>query len=132
MRVDAAGFPSETVDIRNDMADGTLQAWLVHLAEGVRDGQRRQRLGDNESSRAELDIIDREGVLTDATVVIHGTGLERADFKRMRSAPASGAPGGLVDDTTPPYRIYPANLNHIQESGNPLAPPAFFDRWFSS
>jgi hypothetical protein len=28
---------------------------------------------------------------------------------------------GLIDDPTPPFGLYPANLNHIRPNGNPLA-----------
>jgi hypothetical protein len=28
--------------------------------------------------------------------------------------------GGLVADTTPPYALYPANINFVGPSGNPL------------
>lgn len=68
------------------MTSGTLDAWLVHLAEGVRDGERRP--GDSVSSRAEFAAMRSKGLLTDATVVVHGTGLEPEDFAAMRAAPS--------------------------------------------
>ena len=42
------------------------------------------------------------------------------------------APSGKVDDPTPPYGIYLANLNHIQGGGNPFDSSAFFDRWYGN
>jgi 5-methylthioadenosine/S-adenosylhomocysteine deaminase len=68
------------------MANGGVDAWLVHLAEGLRDGDRAP--GDTYSSRAELDELRRLGLLTDRTVIIHGTALERADFAAMSAAGA--------------------------------------------
>jgi hypothetical protein len=59
---------------------------MVHLAEGVRDGDRRP--GDTFSSRAELATLEADGLLTDETVIIHGTALERSDFAEMRAAPS--------------------------------------------
>lgn len=73
------------------MANGEVDAWMVHLAEGVRDGDRRA--GDPVSSRAELATLRAKGLLTDMTVVIHGTALERADFASMRAAPTIRSDG---------------------------------------
>ncbi len=83
--------------IRARMVNGTLKAWLVHLAEGVRDGQRREGDPEADSARSELDTLRQQRLLTDATVVVHGTGLERSDFKEMREAPAAEADGGPGD-----------------------------------
>jgi 5-methylthioadenosine/S-adenosylhomocysteine deaminase len=58
----------------------------VHLAEGVRDGDRRP--GDAFSSRRELEIVRSFGLLTSALVVIHGTALERADFAELAAGHA--------------------------------------------
>jgi cytosine/adenosine deaminase-related metal-dependent hydrolase len=69
----------------NKMHKGEIDAWLVHLAEGVRDGQRRP--GDPDSSRSEFYTLSAKGLLTDMTVIVHGTGLEPVDFVLMRSAP---------------------------------------------
>ena len=70
---------------------GQYDAWLVHLAEGVRDANRRP--GDLVSSRAEFETLKSKGLLTDMTVIIHGTALERADFAEMRAAPTIRADG---------------------------------------
>jgi cytosine/adenosine deaminase-related metal-dependent hydrolase len=76
------------------MAGGELDAWLVHLAEGVRDGERP--LGDPISSRAEFASLRDKGLLTEATVIIHGVALEAEDFTAMRAA-ASLAANGVGD-----------------------------------
>lgn len=68
------------------MRNGQVDAWIVHLAEGVRDSQRRA--GDTFSSRAEFSTLISKGLLTDMTVIIHGNGLEPDDFAAMRSAPS--------------------------------------------
>ena len=65
---------------------GAYDAWMIHLAEGVRDEDRRP--GDTFSSRAEFATLQAKGLLTDTTVVIHGTALEPADFAAMRAAPS--------------------------------------------
>src|SRR5215204_1025845 len=68
------------------MSNGQVDAWIAHLAEGVRDGQRRP--GDPTSSRSEFAALISKGLLTDATVLIHANGLEPEDFTVMRSAPS--------------------------------------------
>jgi 5-methylthioadenosine/S-adenosylhomocysteine deaminase len=68
------------------MQNGEIDAWIVHLAEGVRDSQRR--VGDTFSSRAEFATLTSKGLLTDMTVIIHGNGLEPDDFAAMRVAPS--------------------------------------------
>jgi cytosine/adenosine deaminase-related metal-dependent hydrolase len=70
----------------SQMQNGQVDAWLVHLAEGVRDGDRRP--GDPASSRAEFASLKAKGLLTDMTAIVHGTGLESADFLEMRAAPS--------------------------------------------
>ena len=73
------------------MAAGLVDAWLVHLAEGVRDADRRA--GDVTSSRAEFAELKARNLLTDATVILHGVGLEPEDFVEMAHAPAAGDEG---------------------------------------
>lgn len=77
---------SALASVISRMRSGQLDAWLVHLAEGVRDGARRP--GDATSSRAEFQQLRAKGLLSDATVVVHGTGLESEDFAAMASAPS--------------------------------------------
>jgi 5-methylthioadenosine/S-adenosylhomocysteine deaminase len=84
----------EMDELKAGMIDGRYDAWMIHLAEGVRDGDRRP--GDTVSSRAEFATLKSKGLLTDMTVIIHGTGLERADFAEMRSAPTIRT-DGIVD-----------------------------------
>jgi cytosine/adenosine deaminase-related metal-dependent hydrolase len=79
------GF-SEAGELAGAMAAGRVDAWLVHLAEGVRDGDRAP--GDTFSSRHELTTISSLGLLTGATVILHGTALERQDFAAMQDAGA--------------------------------------------
>ena len=74
------------------MANGEVDAWLAHIAEGVPDGHRRPL--DSFSSRQEfgtlastcMDSDATKCLLNDTTVVVHGTGLEREDFATMRDA----------------------------------------------
>jgi cytosine/adenosine deaminase-related metal-dependent hydrolase len=77
---------TELSDLLTRMQNGQVDAWIVHLAEGVRDSQRR--VGDAFSSRAEFATLTSKGLLTDMTVIIHGDGLEPDDFSAMRAAPS--------------------------------------------
>lgn len=81
----------EAAAIAGGMSAGLLDAWLVHLAEGVRDADRRP--GDTASSRAEFAELKARHLLTDATVIVHGTGLEPEDFDEMAHAPAARSDG---------------------------------------
>jgi cytosine/adenosine deaminase-related metal-dependent hydrolase len=85
-RVRAIGDLTETerTTLLTRMQAGEIDAWIVHLAEGVRDGQRRA--GDLISSRAEFTALQLKGLLTDATAIVHGNGLEADDFVAMRAA----------------------------------------------
>ena len=51
---------------------GTLNAWFVHLSEGV-----------DSSSKSEFDILHSKGLIMDETVVIHGTALDQSQFDTM-------------------------------------------------
>ena len=53
---------------------GTLNAWFVHLAEGV-----------DQSSKAEFDALWDKGLILDETIVIHGTALDSSQFSKMAS-----------------------------------------------
>jgi len=75
----------------NRMKNGQLDAWIVHLAEGVQDGERRP--GDATSSRSEFQTLKAKGLLNDSTVVVHGVGLEAADFAEMAAAPPARTDG---------------------------------------
>ena len=67
------------------MRAGDVDAWMVHLAEGVRNADRRP--GDRFSSRSEFRTLQAKGLLTGMTVIVHGMALERSDFAAMRAAP---------------------------------------------
>jgi len=77
---------SELDALLTQMRNSQIDAWLTHLAEGVRDNQRRS--GDSASSRAEFATLVSKGLLSDATVIVHGNGLEPEDFAAMRNAPS--------------------------------------------
>jgi len=51
---------------------GSLNAWYLHLSEGV-----------DESSRAEFDILVQNNLLVGELVVVHGTALTSAEFQKM-------------------------------------------------
>jgi 5-methylthioadenosine/S-adenosylhomocysteine deaminase len=61
----------------SDMIDGEVDAWLVHLAEGVDD-----------VSRAEFATLTDNDLLTDMTVIVHGAALQPSDFAAMLAAPS--------------------------------------------
>lgn len=92
-RVPAIGAISnnELTMLKGGMAAGLVDAWLVHLAEGVRDADRRP--GDPLSSRAEFATLKAKQLLNDTTVIVHGAGLEPEDFADMAQAPAARADG---------------------------------------
>jgi cytosine/adenosine deaminase-related metal-dependent hydrolase len=71
-------------DLLAQMRSGQVDAWIIHLAEGVRDAERRP--GDTFSSRGEFATLRDKGLLTDETAIIHGIALERQDFAAMRHA----------------------------------------------
>jgi len=90
----ASATPAEVGQLNAAMTFGLLDAFVVHLAEGVVDSERRA--GDSTSSRAEFADLAAKGLLTDVTVIVHGMGLEPPDFADMASAPAAfGAGDGL-------------------------------------
>jgi cytosine/adenosine deaminase-related metal-dependent hydrolase len=75
---------SALTDLQDKMASGQVDAWGVHLAEGVPDADRRP--GDPVSSRSEFQTLEDKGLLTDETMIVHGTALTRSDFAAMRQA----------------------------------------------
>lgn len=88
--VDGPAFASTAPALLTQMQRGDVTAWIVHLAEGVRDGDRAP--GDTYSSRGEFATIRQLRLLNDATVIVHGMALKPADFAAMRRAgPAAPA-----------------------------------------
>jgi len=55
--------------------DGRMKAFFVHLCEGI----------DTKSSN-EFDTLKEKGLLNDATVIIHGAGMETSDFQDLAAA----------------------------------------------
>ena len=55
-----------------DFNDGDLEAWFIHLSEGV-----------DKTSRDEFDLLNSKGLLAEPTVVIHGTSLLPSQFEQM-------------------------------------------------
>ena len=53
---------------------GTLNAWFVHLSEGV-----------DQRSKDEFDALWDKGLILDETIVIHGTALDSSQFSKMAS-----------------------------------------------
>ena len=58
--------------IKDGNASGELDAWFLHLAEGI-----------DESSRAEFDVLVQNDLLVGEIVVIHGTGLTQTEFDAL-------------------------------------------------
>ena len=61
--------------IKSGNSSGSLNAWYLHLAEGV-----------DEESRAEFDVLVANNLLVGELVVIHGTALGPAEFQQMGQA----------------------------------------------
>src|SRR4029079_3211772 len=79
-----ATFPEPDAALVDRMREGQVDAFIAHAGEGVRDGERRP--GDCYSSVAELRDLRHVVLLSDETVIVHGTAFERRDFARMRRA----------------------------------------------
>ena len=58
--------------IKNGNSSGALDAWFIHLAEGI-----------DESSRAEFDILVQNNLLVGEIVVTHGTGLTQPELSAL-------------------------------------------------
>jgi 5-methylthioadenosine/S-adenosylhomocysteine deaminase len=83
-RVESETFPGPDAPLVARMRAGQIDAFIAHAGEGVRDAERRP--GDSYSSRGELRDLQHAGLLSDETVIVHGTAFERRDFARMRHA----------------------------------------------
>jgi 5-methylthioadenosine/S-adenosylhomocysteine deaminase len=75
-RVDLDGrLMEERRKLRAAIDAGEVNTFYIHVAEGA---------AANERSRGELDKLEAAGLLTEATVVIHGTALTDAQLGRLR------------------------------------------------
>jgi 5-methylthioadenosine/S-adenosylhomocysteine deaminase len=75
-RVDLDGrLMQESRKLRAAIDAGEVNTFYIHVAEG---------LPSNERSRKEFDALDRAGLLTAATVIIHGTALGDEHLGRLR------------------------------------------------
>jgi cytosine/adenosine deaminase-related metal-dependent hydrolase len=90
-RVETNTFPGPDPALVAREREGQIDAYIIHLAEGVPDRDRRP--GDRYSSRAEFRALQAEHLLNDETVIIHGTALDRGDFEAMRAARSPRANG---------------------------------------
>ena len=64
--------------IKTGNASGELDAWLIHIAEGV-----------DEQSRAEFDILVQNNLLVGELVLIHGVALGQQEFTQMANVGAT-------------------------------------------
>ena len=64
--------------IKTGNASGELDAWFIHIAEGV-----------DERSRAEFDILVQNNLLVGELVLIHGVALGEQEFKQMADVGAT-------------------------------------------
>ena len=69
--------PEDVATLRDQIADGTVTALYIHLAEGI-----------DEGSRDEFAALKAANLLTPATVIIHGTALQPADLDEVAGAGA--------------------------------------------
>lgn len=76
MRTNIPGIDSvsaaDAATIAAEMADGTVTAYVLHLAEGI-----------DETSRKEFDALVARQLLTSATVLIHGTALGLPELRQL-------------------------------------------------
>ncbi len=81
MRTNIGGIGSvnamDAANIAAMMMSGAINAYVLHLAEGI-----------DETSRREFDQLVQKGMLQRATVIIHGTALGAAEFAQMAAAGA--------------------------------------------
>ncbi len=81
MRTNIGGIASvnatDAASIVSMMMSGAINAYVLHLAEGI-----------DETSRREFDQLVQKGMLQRATVIIHGTALGAAEFAQIGAAGA--------------------------------------------
>lgn len=106
--IDLARVPDEqAARLREQIAAGEVTALYVHLAEGTDD-----------RSRAEFDDLVDAGLLTSATVIIHGTALTAAQWGQVADAGAK-----LVWSPQSNLRLYGAttDVTSARAAGVPVA-----------
>ncbi|MDQ3659680.1 MAG: amidohydrolase, partial [Actinomycetota bacterium] len=69
--------PEDVGRLKQQIEDGLVGALYIHLAEGI-----------DESSRREFEELEEVGLLTPATVIIHGTALDDNQLERVKEAGA--------------------------------------------
>lgn len=81
MRTNITGVDSITAtdaaNIKADLQSGVLNAFVLHLAEGIDD-----------TSRNELTTLENKGLLVSGTVIIHGTALNPTQLAKVAAAGA--------------------------------------------
>ena len=79
-RVGGSWFPTDYSGshVKSKKAAGTLDAWMIHLSEGI-----------DEPSRAEFDSLVNNQLIMDELIVIHGTALTSTEFALMGQVDAS-------------------------------------------
>lgn len=79
-RVGGSWFPTDYSGshVKSKKAAGTLDAWMIHLSEGI-----------DEPSRAEFDSLVNNQLVIDELIVIHGTALTSTEFALMGQVDAS-------------------------------------------
>lgn len=99
----------QMIKVLDAIAAGEVDAYYLHLAEGMR---------DNERSAQEFDHLVELGALTDATVIIHGTAMSR---KQLADAKDAGAK--LVWSPQSNLRLYGETTRIVDalEVGLPVA-----------
>jgi 5-methylthioadenosine/S-adenosylhomocysteine deaminase len=98
---------ADITKLRTQIANGDVTAVYIHLAEGR-----------NKTSRDEFQALKDAKLLTPATVIIHGTALEEADFDEIAAAGAK-----LVWSPQSNLRLYGATTKAglARSKGIPLA-----------
>ena len=89
--------PGEAADVRRRVANGSIDLFAIHIAEGLPT--------DNESAH-ELDQLDATGLLTAHTTLIHAVGLSPAQLARVHNAGAS-----IVWSPHSNFELYGATAN---------------------
>ena len=109
--------PDDTASIKKGIANGSVKAHYVHLAEGQK---------SNEASVNEFTKFTKSGLLGPATVMIHGTALTRNHFDQL-----AHAGGKLVWSPQSNLRLY-AETTDIKAALAAKLPIALGADWLPS